>query len=497
MSDIKKLVGQTAIYGIPTIIGRFLNYFLVPLYTYTMATSSYGVISELYAYISFLMVILTYGMETAFFRFSQTEERKDIVFNTSLLSLIISTSLFLVFSFIFLSPISNVLDYSNNQNYIALFLLILALDALRAIPYSLLRIQQKAKRFAFIKSMDIFSNIFFNLFFFLACPMIMNSEMSYLVSWFFNPDDLVLYIFVSNLLASTIALLLLLPEYLQFKFDFNFKLLRKMLAYGLPVMIGGLAGMVNETFDRIALKHIITIPEGITDAAAISKYKMSQLGIYGACYKISIILVLFIQAFKFAAEPFFFSKMKQDDAKQTYSSVMLVFVLFLCFIFLSVIAYLDIFKYFVGASYRQGLVVVPILLISKIFLGIYYNLAIWYKVTDKTKYGAYIAFYGAGATILFNILFVPRFGYVGAAWTTLISYFTIMVICYLYGQKYYPIDYKIKRLATYFFVSIGLYLLMYFLPIENIYLKLTLNTILLLSFLVLAYKLDIKRLIRR
>lgn len=497
MSDIKKLVGQTAIYGIPTIVGRFLNYFLVPLYTYTMATSSYGVISELYAYISFLMVILTYGMETAFFRFSQTEERKDIVFNTSLLSLIISTSLFLVFSFIFLSPISNVLDYSNNQNYIALFLLILALDALRAIPYSLLRIQQKAKRFAFIKSMDIFSNIFFNLFFFLACPMIMKSEMSYLVSWFFNPDDLVLYIFVSNLLASTIALLLLLPEYLQFKFDFNFKLLRKMLAYGLPVMIGGLAGMVNETFDRIALKHIITIPEGITDAAAISKYKMSQLGIYGACYKISIILVLFIQAFKFAAEPFFFSKMKQDDAKQTYSSVMLVFVLFLCFIFLSVIAYLDIFKYFVGASYRQGLVVVPILLISKIFLGIYYNLAIWYKVTDKTKYGAYIAFYGAGVTILFNILFVPRFGYVGAAWTTLISYFTIMVICYLYGQKYYPIDYKIKRLATYFFVSIGLYLLMYFLPIENIYLKLTLNTILLLSFLALAYKLDIKRMIKK
>ncbi len=496
MSDIKKLAGQTAIYGVPTIIGRFLNYLLVPLYTYNIATQNYGVVSELYAYISFLMIILTYGMETAFFRYTQTEKDKGVVYNTAMLSLFVSTTLFLVITFIFINPISSALEYSDNKNYILLFLLILALDALRAIPYALLRVKQKAARFAMIKSIDIFSNIFFNLFFILLCPTLYKSGNILITSWF-NPNDLVLYIFVSNFLASLIAALLLLPEYLKFSFNFDFKLLKKMLAYGLPVMIGGLAGMVNETFDRIALKHLVTIPEGITDAQAISDYKMSQIGIYGACYKLSIIISLFIQAFKFAAEPFFFSKMQQKDAKESYSSIMTIFVIFLCIIFLGVMGYIDIFKYFVGSDYRVGLGVVPILLGANLFLGIYYNLSIWYKVTDKTIYGAYIAIIGAVITLILNYILVPIMGYMGAAWTTFICYFTIAVLCYLIGQKHYPVNYNLKHITLYILLSFCLYALMFFVPIENTPIRLIINTIIILSFIAIAYKLDIKKLIRR
>ena len=496
MSDIKKLAGQTAIYGVPTIIGRFLNYFLVPLYTYNIATQNYGVVSELYAYIAFLMIILTYGMETAFFRFSQTEEKKDIVYNTSLLSLTITTSAFLIISFVFINPISSVLEYQDNKNYIALFLLILGLDAIRAIPYALLRSEQKAARFAFIKSMDIFTNILFNLFFILLCPILYYNNNALITPWF-NPNDLVLYIFISNFLASLIATLLLLPEYMKFKLSFDFKLLKKMLAYAIPVMVGGLAGMVNETFDRIALKHLVRIPEHISDPKLISEYKMSQIGIYGACYKLSIVISLFIQAFKFAAEPFFFSKMKDKDAKSSYSNIMTILVIFLCLIFLGVMGYIDIFKYFIGKDYRIGLTVVPILLVANLFLGIYYNLSIWYKVTDKTKYGAYIAIIGAGITLVLNYFLVPILGYVGAAWTTLVCYFSITLLCYLMGQKHYPINYNLKHITIYLLSSIALYFLMANIRLENLALTLTINTIIIISFLAIAYKLDIKRLIRK
>ncbi|MDD2192125.1 MAG: polysaccharide biosynthesis C-terminal domain-containing protein, partial [Bacteroidales bacterium] len=262
-------------------------------------------------------------------------------------------------------------------------------------------------------------------------------------------------------------------------------------------MIGGLAGMVNETFDRIALKHLVSIPEDITGSKAISEYKMSQIGIYGACYKLSIVISLFIQAFKFAAEPFFFSKMQQKDAKESYSSIMTIFVIFLCIIFLGVMGYIDIFKYFIGEDYRIGLKVVPILLVANLFLGIYYNLSIWYKVTDKTKYGAYIAIIGAGITLVLNYFLVPILGYMGAAWTTLICYFSITLLCYLMGQKHYPINYNIKHITVYLVSSIALYFLMANIRLDNLALSLTINTIIIISFLAIAYKLDIKKLIRK
>lgn len=497
MSDIKRLASQTAVYGIPTIVGRFLNYFLVPLYTYNIATQDYGVVSELYAYVAFLMIILTYGMETAFFRFSQDYD-KSKVYNTALFSLMVSTTLFLLITFLSLSPICSAMQYSNHKTYIALFLIILALDALRAIPYALLRRENMAKRFAFIKTVDIFSNILFNLFFIALCPILYDKGFYIITSWF-NPNDLVLYIFISNCLASFISFILLIPQFSQFRFNIDFKVLKRMLVYGFPVMIGGLAGMVNETFDRIALKHLVTIPDNITDTAKIAEYKMSQIGIYGACYKLSIVISLFIQAFKFAAEPFFFSKMKQQDAKKSYSEVMTAFVIFLCFIFLVVMGYIDLFQYFMGKDYRIGIMVVPILLMANIFLGIYYNLSIWYKVSDKTKYGAYIALIGAAITLIGNYFLVPILGYKGAAWTTLICYFVISLLCYLIGQKFYPVAYKVKRIAFYILFSIGLYSVMYYLQdnIQNIMLRLAINTALIIVYLVLCYILDFKKIIKQ
>ncbi|MBQ6755176.1 MAG: oligosaccharide flippase family protein [Bacteroidales bacterium] len=497
MSDIKRLASQTAVYGIPTIVGRFLNYFLVPLYTYNIATQDYGVVSELYAYVAFLMIILTYGMETAFFRFSQDYD-KSKVYNTALFSLMVSTTLFLLITFLSLSPICSAMQYSNHKTYIALFLIILALDALRAIPYALLRRENMAKRFAFIKTVDIFSNILFNLFFIALCPILYDKGFYIITSWF-NPNDLVLYIFISNCLASFISFILLIPQFSQFRFNIDFKVLKRMLVYGFPVMIGGLAGMINETFDRIALKHLVTIPDNITDTAKIAEYKMSQIGIYGACYKLSIVISLFIQAFKFAAEPFFFSKMKQQDAKKSYSEVMTAFVIFLCFIFLVVMGYIDLFQYFMGKDYRIGIMVVPILLMANIFLGIYYNLSIWYKVSDKTKYGAYIALIGAAITLIGNYFLVPILGYKGAAWTTLICYFVISLLCYLIGQKFYPVAYKVKRIAFYILFSLGLYSVMYYLQdnIQNIMLRLAINTALIIVYLVLCYILDFKKIIKQ
>ncbi|MBQ7984702.1 MAG: oligosaccharide flippase family protein [Bacteroidales bacterium] len=496
MSDIKKLAGQTAVYGVPTIVGRFLNYFLVPLYTYNIATQDYGMVSELYAYVAFLMILLTYGMETAFFRFSQDND-KDKVFNTAMLSLLCSTSLFLIVTFVCLKPITAAMEYQGHPSYIVLFLLILAVDALKAIPYALLRRENRPKRFALIKTTDIFSNIIFNLFFIALCPVLYRQNHAWITSWF-NPNDLVFYIFLSNLIACVIAMVMLLPEYKKFRFDADLKLLKKMLSYGFPVMIGGLAGMVNETFDRIALKHLVNVPEDLTDQAQISQWKMSQIGIYGACYKLSVVISLFIQAFKFAAEPFFFSKMKKDNAKQSYSSVMTAFVIFLCFVFLVVMGYIDIFKYFMGSQYRQGISVVPVLLMANIFLGIYYNLSIWYKVTDKTKWGAVISIIGAVITLAGNYLLVPVLSYTGAAVTTLVCYVSIAVICYCLGQKYYPVDYKVKRCLMYVFLSVALFGVMSAIRTLNAGtpVNIACSTLLIALYAAVAFKFDIRKLLK-
>jgi len=486
LNPLKQLAGQTAIYGLPTILGRLLNYLLVPLYTYQFATSEYGVVTEMYAYVSLFAVILTYGMETAFFRYSQTEDDKGKVYGTSVLSLIITSAVFITISMIFARPVASRMGYAEHTEYIRWFVLVLAFDALSAIPFARLRELNKAGQFALIKSINIVINLGLNLFFILLCPYLLKSSgngfILTLIHFVYNPEVGVGYIFISNLIASGVTLLLLLPVILDIKLTFNKPLWKRMIKYALPIMIFGMAGIVNETFDRILLKHLLP--------GSDMKYNMSQLGIYGACYKISILMTLFIQTFKYAAEPFFFNQSKNTNAKLLYAQVMKYFVMVCCFIFLAVMMYIDVVMFFVGREYRVGQPVVPILLLANLFLGVFYNLSIWYKLTGQTIWGAYISIFGAVLTLILNFWLVPIIGYMGAAWATFICYGFMMVASYIVGQKYYPINYNVKKLLGFFGLSILFYFVSILMHFENHILHLTINTFILLLYVFILFMIE-------
>lgn len=472
MNPLKQLAGQTAIYGFSSIIGRLLAYLLVPIYTRVFIPAEYGIVNEMYAYVSLLIVVLTYGFETGFFRFSEKEADKNKVYSTSLISLITTSSLFVFFAIIFSQPIADILRYPHNSEYVIWFALIIALDAVSAIPFAKLRAQNKAKRFATIKIINIVANILLNLFFILLCPYLKKHAI------FESAIDLVYkgrigvgYVFISNLISSALTIVLLLPEILKIKYKFDFALWKRLMRYSLPLLVVGFAGIINETMDRIFLKYLL--PENIA---------LSQVGIYGACYKISIIITLFIQSFRFAADPFFFSQAKHENAKQVYADVMKYFVIICAFIFLCVMLYIDVVKYFVGEKYYEGLPVVPILLLANMCLGIYYNLSIWYKLTDKTSFGAYISIIGAIVTIVLNVWWIPLIGFMGSAWATFICYASMMIISFFYGQKHYHINYNIVRILGYVALSIGLYFISVYIKPANTILLYSFNTLLLLVF---------------
>jgi len=473
LNPLKQLAGQTAVYGLSSIIGRVISYLLVPFYTRVFQTSEYGTVNEMYAYVSLLIVILTYGFETGFFRFFGTEQDKNKVYSTSLISLLATSSFFLLLAIIFAHPVANVLRYPDHSEYVIWFALIIVLDAVSTIPFARLRAQNKAKRFATIKIIGIISNVLLNLFFILLCPyMLKHSIMPGFIDIIYSGRIGVGYVFISNLISSSIVMFLLLPEMIRINYYFDYELWRKMIKYSMPLLVVGLAGIVNETMDRIFLKYML--PESIA---------LSQVGIYGACYKISIIMTLFIQSFRFAADPFFFSQAKKENAKQVYADVMKYFVIVCTFIFLGVMMYIDIVKYFVGKEYYEGLPVVPILLMANMCLGIYYNLSIWYKLTDQTRFGAYISIFGAIVTIVLNVWWIPIIGYMGSAWATFICYALMMILSFVYGQKNYHINYNITRILTYIGLSLGLYFLgIYFKPDNNI-LLFVFNTFLLMIFL--------------
>ncbi len=482
MSSLKKLVGQTAVYGIPTIVGRLLNYLLVPLYTYTFLPHEYGVVTELYAYVAFLMVLVTYGMETAFFRFVKKYEKNPLVFDTAQWSLIVSSLLFVLIVWMFSGGISNVIGYSNHPEYIIWFGMILSADAICAIPFANLRNRGKAGRFSMIKNSNIALNIGFNLFFILLCPYLLKHNPDSAVSFVYNPSVGVGYIFISNLLASLCTLLLLSSEILQLQFRFDKVMWKQMMIYALPVMVWGMAGIVNETFDRVLLKYLI----------ADKSIAMEQLGIYGACYKISIVMSLFIQAFRFAAEPFFFQHSTDKDARQIYAKVMKFFVIVCAFIFLAGVMYLDDLMKFVGPAYRVGAPVVPILLMANLFLGVFYNLSVWYKLTDQTMFGAYISVAGAVFTLILNFTLVPSMGYMGAAWATFICYFFIAVVSYFLGQKYYPIPYPLKRIGLYLLLIVVFYIIKNIVDIPYGAYARMFGTFFVVAFIAIVYVLEFK-----
>jgi O-antigen/teichoic acid export membrane protein len=468
MSILKKLAGETAIYGLSSIVGRFLNYLLVPLYTGIFKPGEYGVSTLFYAYASFLGVIFTYGMETAFFRFYQKHEPREQVFSTAFSLLSITSILFGTLIALFSEQIAIFSDNIGRENLFIYLGVILAADAISALPFALLRQQGQAKKFAFLRLLNIATNIGLNLFFYkiLDCKSIS-------------------YMFLANLVSSLIVLPFFVKEIRLLKFGINISLWKEMFTYAFPVIFMGLAGMVNETIDRILLKKLI-----INQANA--EY---QIGVYGANYKLAILITLFIQAFRFAAEPFFFARMKDDDAKVSYAKVMNYFVIVCSIIFLFVLFYLDILKYFIRKKeYWEGLSVVPILLFANIFLGIFYNLSIWYKLTNKTQLGAYVSLVGAAITLILNYLWIPKYGYMGSAWATLFCYGSMVVISYFQGKKHYPVPYQIAKISVYMFSALLLYFFSLYTTniISNIYLKLGFNTLLLLSYIVAVIFLEMK-----
>ncbi len=436
--SILNLAGQTAIYGVSSIFGRFLNYLLVPFHTRLFLPDEYGVITEFYAYIAILLVFLTYGMETAFFRFYEKNKNlKSGIFSTGFISLFISTSLFIVFTIIFAKDIAVAFQYPDHHRYVVFIGLIVSLDALSALPFAKLRAQKKAVHFALVKLLNIFLNIGFNLFFYLDFDR-----------WTLRNDLGVEYVFISNLIASSITFVALFPVIFRQKFVFLISLWKQMLWYAFPLLIYGLAGIVNETISRILIKYLL--PADIA---------LGQLGIYGACYKVSIFMTIFIQAFRYAAEPFFFSKADDKDAKVLYAEVMKYFIIVTSSIFLVITLFMDLVVKFIDEPYRVGAPVIPILLMANLFLGVFYNLSIWYKLSNKTKYGAYLALIGTIITLVLNFLWIPVFGYYGAAWATFICYGIMMILSYFLGQKHFPVRYNIPKILIYISISAGLFFL--------------------------------------
>ncbi|MES2800295.1 MAG: oligosaccharide flippase family protein [Bacteroidota bacterium] len=479
-NPIKKLLGQSAVYGLSSIVGRLLNYLLVPLYTSVFANpSDYGVVSELYAWVAFLVVLLTFGMETAYFRFIHDSDDQDKVYKNSFLTVIGINILFFLLLLYFNQPIADLLLYQEHNEYIILLGAIVCIDAVTSLPLAKLRAEEKAKQFAGIQLISIGINILLNLFF-----MLYAFDPS-------RPDEGVLFILFSNLLASLIKPLLLYKEFLSIQFSFDFKLAKTMLIFAVPLVIAGFAGIINETLDRILLKHLLYDGQTLVSL----KYAEGQVGIYSACYKLAMLVTIVLQAYRYAAEPFFFSQMKNVDKNKIYIRVMNIFIAFVTFVFLFVSLNIDIFKHFIrNEAYWVGLNVVPILLLANVFLGIYYNQSIWYKLSQQTKFGAYIAIGGAIITVLLNFIFIPYFSYMASAWATLIVYALQMVASYLLGQKHYPIAYNLRKFGLYLGLSLFLFLIAKLISPENLYVRLIFNNVLIGFFLLVVYQLERKNL---
>ena len=455
MNPFKKLLSQTAIYGLSSVIGRLLNYLLVPLYTRVFIPEDYGVITEMYAYLAFFLIFLTYGMETTFFRFSNKYKKRN-VYSTALISVLTTALLFLFFINFKTETIANATGNVGSEKLIVWLSFIIFLDVVSAIPFARLRNQNKAVRFSIIKLINILVNIALNIYF----VIIMHCGFE--------------YVFIANLISSTITLFLLTPELVYINWAFDAKLYRKMIRYSLPLLFAGLAGMTNEAIDRILLKFYISD----TNVA------MSELGIYGAFYKLSIIMTLFIQTFRYAAEPFFFSQEKSENNVKIYAQVLNYFVITTATIFLCVIIFFDVAINFIGEDFRdeRGFKVVSILLLANMFLGIYYNLSIWYKLIDKTYYGAILSIFGAIITLILNIYLIPKISFVGSAWATLICYFLMALASLLLSKKQFPIPYNIKRITFYILSMLAIYFI-----VLNTDFSMLVDTIWIALFLLMAF----------
>lgn len=486
LSGIKKLAGQTLWYGVSSILARFLFYLLTPYLTLKFkGTIAYGEMSLVYALIPFLNILFLFGFETAYFRYIQNHKDEKDVYNTITTSIICSTTLLTAITILFHKSLAKIIGVGEYPEYIILSAFIIAFDALSAIPFARLRHEGRPKKFAFIRITGILLNIGIIYFFLTICPAIIKDNPNSFFIVIYNKDFGPGYVLIANVAQSLFQLVALSKELLQFRWKFNKQLWKEMMIYALPLTIAGFAGMINETFDRIMLRWWAPTTTG--DAAT------AEVGIYSACYKLSILITLFVQAFRMGAEPFFFKQSLQEDAPKTYARVMKFFVITITIMFLVVALYIDIWKEFIrDPKMWVGLKVVPILLFANMFLGIYYNLSIWYKLSNKTTAGAYITFIGAGITLLINYLFIPHFSYMACAWATFFCYGSMMVVSYVWGQKSYRIPYAWKKLLAYMVIVALLYFVHYFITLlwDNTWFSLLMATLLTGAYVVFILKVE-------
>ncbi|MGM0503754.1 MAG: lipopolysaccharide biosynthesis protein [Bacteroidota bacterium] len=448
MNQIKKLAGQTLIYGLSNMLARFLNYLLVPLHTLVLGKFFYGKLTFIYSSTAILLVILTYGLETGFFRFaSKKEEKYNSVLGTSLYSILFSTSIFLALSLIFKQQWANYFEI-DNYRIVIYFILIISFDVINAIPFAKLRIDERPVKFMIIKVAGIAVNIFLNLFYLYVCRKFYQAGADNFFAHIYKPDLVLEYVLIANFISSGITFLLLTSEIFKVRLQFDFALLKRLLKYSYPILFIGLAGMLNDNIDKLLIPKLINHPNPV-----------EQLGIYGANFKLSILMVLFIQMYRYAAEPFFFKYADSTDAKELYGKVMTYFIIFGLLIFLGVNFYIDILKHFIHKDFWEGLKVVPILLFAKLLFGVLFNLSIWYKVTDRTKFGILVAGTGAIITIVANIILIPQIGYYGSALASLASYIVMLIISYYLSRKFFPVQYELKKIGLYVLIALGLFIL--------------------------------------
>ena len=497
--QMKILAKETAIYGVSSIVGKFLNWMLVPLYTYVLQQQSdYGIVTNLYAWTALLLVILTYGMETGFFRFANKEgENAQTVYSTSLIALFTTSLLFAVACVVCQVPIANALGYPAHSEFIALLGIVVAMDAFASIPFAYLRYKKRPLQFAALKLLFVFLNIVLNLFFLVLCPKIQDWG---IISAWYNADYGVGYVFVANILATGIQTLCLLPAVgegfrslgvQEFRSSgvFSWGLLKQMLRYSLPLLVLGVCGIMNQTLDRILFPFFY---DG-ADAQA-------QLGIYGACFKVAMVMMMFTQAFRYAYEPFVFAKHKDRESVEAYADAMKYYIIFSYMILLGMIFYLDLLKFIIAPSYWEGLKIVPIVLWTYIFQGVYFNLSFWYKLTDKTQWGAYFSLIGVVITFGLQAIFVPRIGYVASAASSTVCYLVIMLLSYFIGRKHLEIPYDLRRIGIYTLLVVILLAVYYglaqLLPM-NEWAQMGVGSVLFIIYCVLFYRLDGRTLIKK
>lgn len=493
INPLKQLAGQTAVYGVSSILGRLINYVLVPIHTYNLVTADYGEVSNMYAFAAIMLVFMTYGLETAFFRFFNTSNKNPLVFSTAFISILFSTVLIAALVILNHTFFAFWLNVPRNPQFVVWFAIIVGMDAIVAIPYAHLRATNRAKKFAVIKLINIGLNVSLNLFFIFLVPWLSKygpTPVQKFVGMFYHGEILIAYIFIANIIASFIQLLIFVPGIIRKHLKFDYALWKKMMVYALPLLLLGLAGTINQTIDRLLLTWLLP-----------SDIAMGQVGIYTACFKIPIIMYFFLQAFRYAAEPFFFANASIEEARKIFPSVMNAFAILSGMIFLGTMLFLDdVFLFFVDEPYRVGRVIVPVIMFAFIFQGIGFILSMWYKLTNKTGYGAWMALAGTVVIFVVNIFGIPKIGYMASAFAFMLSGLVIVVLSWFLGKRHFPVPYQIGKLFLYLLIPIGVWWLADWITIENTLIRLAFRSflvILVVSFYFRAEGWNIRKLLNK